>query len=427
MLTRRRFLAAVPGAVAAATLPVAAQRRRTITGVWAGAVTATGAIVKVLAIAPDVPVRLVIPGDVSPGMEQVVTTDADGVATFALSGLQARTRYRYAISAADERALEGSFRTFADGPFSFRVVFASCASTGSTSPVFSAMRRLQPDLFIHMGDLHYENIRRNDAQRFRAAYRRVLASPAQSALLRAVPIAYTWDDHDYGRNNSDRTAPSRPAAHQAYRACAPHYPLADGPEVPIAQAFNIGRVRVLMTDSRSERSPVYAPESQRTMLGVEQLAWLERELESSRDAPLVVLVNTVPWITKNNERTEEGWARYARERQHIADVIVRNRLTSKLVMLSGDAHMLALDDGTNSQYSMLPDAPAMGFVIAHAAPMDRYPRKKGGPYTHAEQTQNGQFGVMDVFDEGGPVRVRLQGMRGDVKVPGMNLELTAST
>jgi alkaline phosphatase D len=275
-----------------------------------------------------------------------------------------------------------------------------------------------------MGDLHYEDIGRNAVSRFREAYLAVHASAAQSALFRSVPLAYTWDDHDFGPNDSDRTSPSRGAALEAYRRFLPHYPLADGPDAPVHQVFTVGRVRFLMTDVRSARSPRNVPDGERTMLGERQVAWFEEQLEAARAAPLVVWVNTVPWITKRNESTREGWAPYARERRRLADHIVRMGLTGRLVMLSGDAHMLAMDDGSHSQYSTVPGAPARGFVVAHAAPMDRRPTKKGGPYTCPEVAQNGQYGVMDVQDDGARVRVRLQGMRGNLEVPGMRLEIT---
>ncbi len=159
------------------------------------------------------------------------------------------------------------------------------------------------------------------------------------------------------------------------------------------------------------------------MLGERQRGWLEGQLDEARQAALVVWVNTVPWITKRDESTREGWAPFARERRRIADAIVRLGLVERLVMLSGDAHMLAMDDGTHSQYSTLAGAPARGFVVAHAAPMDRRPTRKGGPYSHPEVTRNGQYGVMDVHDDGARVRVRLQGMQGRLEVPGLRLDL----
>ena len=348
MISRREFVGAVPVWLALARAEALAQGRRSLLGVWSGAVTPDSATLKVLA-EPGVPITLELAAEAAPSPPQTRETDADGVASFVLRALQPRTRYRYTVRAPGEPALDGTFRTFADGPFSFRIVFASCAATGSASPVFTAMRQLQPDLFIHMGDLHYRNISRNQMDLFRQAYARVLLSQTQSALFRAVPIAYTWDDHDYGPNNSDRTSPSRLAALSSYRRFVPHYPLVDGDQAPICQTFVIGRVRFVMTDARSARSPESLPETERTMLGGDQLAWLEQQLETARSAPLVVLVNTVPWITKRKESTGDGWARYARERRHIADLIVRFGLTERLVMLSGDAHMLALDDGTHSQ------------------------------------------------------------------------------
>ncbi len=425
MISRRQFVTTVPAWLALLSAEARAQGPRTIIGAWSGAVTPEGATLKVLAGAPGVPITLQLSAAAAPPIvPRTVATNADGVAAFVLKELQPKTRYQYSVRTSSEPALEGSFRTFADGPFSFRVLFASCAATGSDSQVFTAMRDLAPDLFVHMGDLHYENISRNQVDLFRQAYARVLLSQTQSALFRAVPIAYTWDDHDYGPNNSDRTSPSRSAALSAYRRFIPHYPLADAPDAAVYQSFAVGRARFLLTDARSARAPERLPEAQRTMLGEAQLGWFEQQLDAARSAPLIVWVNTIPWITKRRESTGDGWARYARERRHIADTIARFGLTERLVMLSGDAHMLALDDGTHSQYSTLADAPRRGFVVAHAAPMDRRPTKKGGPYSHPEVAKNGQFGVLDVTDDGSRMTVRIQGMRGSAKVPGMELEVT---
>ena len=419
---RRAFIGALPGLAALAARPAWSQGGPP--SVWSGAVTARGATIKVLADRAGVSVELELAADTSPLVRRAQPTDAHGVATFVLDGLRERTRYRYTVLTPGRPAREGRFRTFAEGPLSFRVVFASCAATGSTSPVFDAMREREADLFVHMGDLHYEDIGRNEVARFRQAYLAVHASAPQAALFRSVPVAYTWDDHDFGPNDSDRTSPSRGAALEAYRRFVPHYPLAEGPGGPIHQAFTVGRVVFLMTDCRAARSPRGVPDRERTMLGERQLRWLEAQLERARSAPLVVWVNPVPWITKRNEATREGWAPYARERRRIADHVVRTGLTGRLVMLSGDAHMLAMDDGTHSQYSTLTGTPARGFVVAHAAPMDRRPTRKGGPYSHPEVAENGQYGVMEVADDGTRVRVRLQGMRGRHEVPGMRLDLT---
>jgi phosphodiesterase/alkaline phosphatase D-like protein len=424
MITRRRFVAAASAWMARPRLATGASSS-VVQGVWCGAVDAHGATLKVLAASAGLAVTLRLSGPDAGAAEHTVVADGDGVASFVLTGLAPRTRYRYAVLAGGEPSLDGEFGTFADGPGSFRVVFASCANTGSTSDVFTAMQEQRPDLFVHMGDLHYEDIARNDVATYRDAYVRVLGSPTQAALFRAVPLAYTWDDHDFGENNSDRTSPSRIAALRAYRRFTPHYPVDEHPDAPIQQAFTVGRVRFLMTDVRSSRSPHRPWTSSRTMLGAAQLAWFERELEAAQSAPLVVWVNTVPWITRRFELFRQGWANYADERRSIANTITRLGLNGRLVMLSGDAHMLAFDDGTHSQYSTLPSAPSKGFVVAHAAPMDRTNSRKGGPYTHGPVMANGQYGILDVSDDGARVSVRIQGMQGRVPVPSMRLAFQA--
>jgi phosphodiesterase/alkaline phosphatase D-like protein len=429
ILNRRTFVALL--ATVLSRVRALAQPRVAAPWVWMGGCMAEGITVKA-GSSPGMTLRLVVSerdsSGSAPAADLTAATDPSGVATFALTGLRPATRYSFTVSAPGGTPETGTFKTFANGPMSFRIVFASCASTGSTSPVFEAVRELQPDLYLHTGDLHYADITRNDPAAFAAAYRRVLTASTQSVLHRFVPIGYVWDDHDYGSNNADRTWASRPAALAAYRVFVPHYPLAADPDGTIHQVFTIGRVRVLLTDTRSARSPRSGPAADRTMLGREQLEWLLAQLEAAADIPLVIWVNTVPWITKRDEGSKDGWAPYSAERRRIADKIVALDLTSRLLMLSGDAHMLAIDDGRNSQYAGGAAAGTRGFIVAHAAPLDRPTSRKGGPYSHGEIRQNGQFGVVDVVDDGGEVlKVTVQGHRGRVPVPNMRIAFECRT
>ena len=334
--------------------------------------------------------------------------DASGIASFELDGLSPATRYEYRVEAGGSAAVTGSFRTFGEGPWSFRLAFSACAETGSASPVFDAIREARPDLFIHTGDIHYEDITRNEPDRFRAAFDAVMGSPTQSRLYRSVPIAYTWDDHDFGGNGSDASSAAGPAALAVYRQVVPHYPLERSGSTGISQAFSLGRVRVLMTDSRSQRGPSRGASPGRTMLGDAQLRWLKSQLSAVADAPLVIWVNTVPWIASPGSGSD-NWGSYSREREEIANHIDGLGLTRRLLMLSGDAHMVAIDDGTHSNYATGPGRGRPGFVVMHAAPLDRRTSEKGGPYSHGISRQRGQFGLVDVADDGRQLTVELTG------------------
>jgi phosphodiesterase/alkaline phosphatase D-like protein len=423
-----RRCGAVCAAVFAAVLAIgahpAAQPAPGVRWVWSGGVTARSAVVKARVSRGGMPVRLVVirGGDpaATPEVHDSRAVDS-GVASFELARLDSSTRYQYRVVVDGAPPLDGTFRTFGVGPSSFRVAFSACAETGSTSSIFDAIRAAQPDLFIHTGDIHYEDITGNDPERFRRAFDSVRASPSQSRLYRSVPIAYTWDDHDFGGNNSDASSAAGPAALAVYRQFVPHYPLDAGASTAIHQAFSIGRVRVIMTDSRSQRTSSWTAPEARTMLGAAQLQWLKDELSAAATAPLVIWVNTVPWIAKPGPGSD-NWGSYALERRVIANHIGTLGLTRRLIMLSGDAHMAALDDGTHSNYATGAKRGEPGFVVMHAAPLDRWTSMKGGPYSHGVSRQRGQFGVLDVADDGRNLKVELSGRdRAGAPIKGMRL------
>jgi len=423
----RRIVTVLLTMLAAAAAGPVAQSPDGARWAWSGAVTSRSAVVKVRVDAGGVPVEASVAradarGPIGPMIEAV--SDANGVAAFEFAGLEPAAAYRYRVRRPGGIPLEGEFRTFGEGPWSFRLAFSACADTGSTSEVFDAIRTTRPDLFIHTGDIHYEDITRDEPARFRRAFDDVMRSPTQSRLYRAVPIAYTWDDHDFGGNGSDGTSRAKPAALAVYRQAVPHYPLQDDGRGGIHQAFSVGRVRVIMTDSRSQRTPGRGAPSERSMLGQAQLAWLRDELSRAADAPLIVWVNTVPWIARPGSGSD-NWGAYGREREEIANHIARFGLAGKLLMLSGDAHMVAIDDGTHSNYATLGGRGARGFVVMHAAPLDRKTSVKGGPYSHGVSERRGQFGLVDVIDDGARLTVELGGRdRAGSPIPGMRLALS---
>lgn len=334
-------------------------------------------------------------------------------ATF--TGLRPDTTYHYAVESAEGLDLvrAGSVRTFPLGAADFSVAFGSCARTGSDGAVFDAIRSERALAYISTGDLHYANVARNDERAFRAALDSSLGSPSQSALYRSTTVGYVWDDHDYAANDANEDAVTRPAAQAVYRQYVPHFALPGGERSgPIHQAFSIGRVRFLMTDNRSTRSPQTAvDDAAKHMLGPDQEQWLVRELTAARGrGEVVVWVNPSPWIGAPVAQADT-WAGYATQRSRIADAIADTGMADRLVMVSGDAHMLAVDDGTHTDYS---SRGAGGFPLIQAAPLDRPPGVKGGPYTDGPFLGVGQYGVLTVRDDGGDsVTVRLRGRTWD--------------
>jgi hypothetical protein len=382
----------------------------TLQWVWTGGVSAHEATVVAKVDGGGARARLVIserPDLRAPLDTSRVVADEHGVLRMPVEGLQPATEYHYAVEVegAVDTVRTGRFRTFTEGPQPVTVAVGACARVGSNGAVFDTIRGLDPDLFLIDGDWNYANLTEGDPDAFREIIDYTMGRPAQAALFRSTPIAYVWDDHDYGGDNADMTSPTRWAAMSVYREYAPHYPLS-GDDAPIYQAFTIGRVRFLVTDTRSARSPADTPDdASKTMLGAEQKAWLEHELlVADEQFALTVWVNPDPWVGAASAGSD-GWAGYTTERREIADFIAANGI-DRLVMLSGDAHMVAIDDGTNTDYATNGGA---AFPLLHGGALDRPGRIKGGPYSVGAIGGGGQFGVLEVDDDGSTIDVRLTG------------------
>lgn len=437
-------------------------------GPWSGAITPHSAVVKAklrhhgeeawLLVDPDPAFRN--PARIGPVLSD--SNHADVVA-FGLDHLRPETVYHYMLEVRGirEATKAGKFTTFPRGPAWFRFAFASCGRTGSTNASYEMIRRNDPLFFLCTGDFHYEDIRTNRVEKFWHAYDKVLASPVQARLYREVPLVYVWDDHDYCGNNSDDRAAARPEARAAYGDYIAHYPFAfEGSEAPIAQAFEVGRAKFLVTDLRSQREPSNAREGpSKTMLGTAQKEWLKAQLLAANGRfPLIFWVSSVPWsgsahtnhywavgtnqfgrihhadldyAQRHGHRHHapagvDSWAAYTTERREIADFIRSNHIRG-LVLLHGDMHALAADNGSNTDFSTA--GGGHGFPLFAAAPLDREWSLKGGPYSegvYKPSKGEGCFGLVDVRDLGDRILVHFSGRNHedrevlslDVAVPG---------
>ena len=390
-----------------------------VSSVWSGNVTPTSASVVVRLAAAGQKVRLLVsvnssltPATFSASATTAVT--AGNTVTLTVSGLLPDGDYFYGIEVAGvvrtEPNSRGRFRTFPLGRGSFKIAFSSCSDFRKADQgAFDAIVAERPLMFIHMGDLHYIDTDSARIEDYRVNYDAVLNHPNQSALYRSMAIAYMWDDHDFCGNDSNSAAIGRDAARFVYRERTPHYPIAPAGGA-MAQAFTIGRVRVILTDLRSAAAGSNLRESAtKSRLGAAQKAWFKQELINARDAgfPLTLWVSTMPWIAPA-VLGEDSWGGYATERTEIANFIRDNRITN-VAILSGDMHGLAFDDGVHSDYATGGGAP---LTVLHAAALTHTGAEKGGPYTGGPIMGGQQYGILEVFDTGGPsVACRFTGKR----------------
>ncbi|KAI9139920.1 PhoD-like phosphatase-domain-containing protein [Paraphysoderma sedebokerense] len=327
-----------------------------------------------------------------------------------VTGLKPDTNFMYSVVPGGQRVRNavplGFIRTFPVplAPTNFTFAVGSCAKWPDQAYAFEHMLK-QSDVrfFVHSGDFFYGDIAQNNRQLFVDQYLSVLGAGVQRRLFKQMPLFYIYDDHDFGPNNADGTSPSRDASLWAFSSLYPHYPLRTVKNDIVGfQAFTVGSVRMIMTDLRSQSKYDFWDPKKSTNLGSEQLQWLLEEFEDFKKYKMMVWVSSKPWNGENSTMADQ-WRGFYHERALIANKIAELKMDN-LIMIAGDAHMLAIDDGTNTDYSTGNDgnSTGAGFPILQSAPLANYGSVKGGLYSEGchgyKLSPNYQYSTVKITD-----------------------------
>ena len=256
-------------------------------------------------------------------------------------GLSPGTRYWYRVLLEGEqsryRRVPFAAHTAPGGRRPMRLAFGSCARVqiDAEQRIFDAVRLAEPDLFVWMGDNIYGDSDRPEL--LAEEYRRQRNVTALEPLLATVPQIATWDDHDFGANNADRTYPARSESLRVFRNywANPAGGLEHSPGVFFR--YEYAGVDLFVLDGRYHRDPNASPDGPgKTMLGAAQLAWLESGLRASR-APFKLLVSGSGWSMADGPQGDT-WAAFRYERDRLFDFI-RDQRIEGVVLLSGDSHI----------------------------------------------------------------------------------------
>jgi alkaline phosphatase D len=95
-----------------------------------------------------------------------------------------------------------------------RFTLGSCNKQNKDQPLWDEMIRHEPQFFMWMGDNIYGDT--EDMDILRQKYQTQLNQPGYKALLSTTPVIGTWDDHDYGANNSGSNYPMREESQEEF-------------------------------------------------------------------------------------------------------------------------------------------------------------------------------------------------------------------
>jgi len=344
-----------------------------------------------------------------------LNTNQNGVAKHILTGLNPNTQYYAKVLIDDVEVDDIRFKTFptVGTPTSFKFAAGSCNYTGSNTETWDEIRNEEPLFWSHLGDWHYEDITINDIQLFRNAFAESAKQPRFKALNNNVPLAYMWDDHDYGDNNSDKNSPSKEASTAFYLENIPHYDFLNNPSSnaltdSIGQSWIVGRVLFVMTDLRSQRDNFLIDDYEPTkkMMGDVQKNWFKNTLLSAKNndnISLICWLSTSGWTGENLDgyswdygSSGEHWTAFKSERTELWNFINDNQI-SNLFIVNGDTHQIAIDDGRNAIFdTMYPTTLDWKTLPENMLT----PVIEASPFHRDVDRGSGQFQINDIGDSG---------------------------
>ncbi len=254
------------------------------------------------------------------------------------SRLKPDTKYHYSIHQGSKVLVEGGecqFKTApaAGSPTHVRLAFGSCADM-KPLPLWSQIESDDVQGLVLLGDTPYVDSTRLDVARQK--HRTFLGVPELAKLIRHTPTWGTWDDHDFGGNDTDGRLKGKENTRRAFVEYRANREYGDGDQ-GIYTKFQCGPVEVFLLDTRwfSQAEPSPVDPSKPTLLGQSQWKWLKESLRSSK-AEFKIIACGMIWDDKENKESDD-WGTYTYERDALFEFIGKEGITG-VVLIGGDIH-----------------------------------------------------------------------------------------
>ena len=236
-------------------------------------------------------------------------------------------------------------------PPDFKFVIGSCSYVnepkfdrpgepyGSNFEIFNSINKKNPDFMLWLGDNTY--LRESDWNSrtgFIKRYSHTRALRELQPLLASTHHYATWDDHDYGPNNSDGSFWLKETASEIFKLfwTNPNYDVTG--KGGITGLFQWSDVDFFLMDNRYHRTSNNNFTVDRQILGKDQIDWLINALTFSQA--------TFKFIAMGGQVISSGavyenYATYPEERKYLLDKI-REAKIEGVIFLDGDRHHTVL-------------------------------------------------------------------------------------
>ena len=231
----------------------------------------------------------------------------------------------------------------------FTVAFGSCDDQKIKNKLWPAIDQNHPSVWIWGGDNVYSDT--EDMQFLKNNYEIQKQDADYLKFIKDKIVLGTWDDHDFGANDSGEEYPYKRKSQQLlldFLGTSQKAPerKRDGIYTAKTIVLDGNKVKIIILDSRFFRTALtkstdskkrFQPNrhSEGTMLGQTQWKWLKEELRNS-DAQFNVIVSSIQFLS--DKHGFEAWGNFPHEIERLEQLIVSTKAKGTFI-ISGDRHI----------------------------------------------------------------------------------------
>ena len=254
-----------------------------------------------------------------------------------------------------------------------KIYFGSCAKQYKPMPIFDAINRDSPDVFIMLGDNIYGDT--ENMAELKATYEMLGRHQGFKQLKQQSEIIAIWDDHDFGENDAGKEYYQKEQSRKIMLdffdepKTSARYSRDDGIYTSYVYGDDDQKVQVILPDLRWNRDQLHSvsklnyatkripnnmgpykvsPEPNASMLGEQQWQWLEKEL--LKPAKLKIIGSSLQLLPEFTGW--ESWANFPNDRNRLISFIQKHKIGGVLI-ISGDTHWGEISKvKTNNSYPL---------------------------------------------------------------------------
>jgi alkaline phosphatase D len=210
--------------------------------------------------------------------------------------------------------------------------------------IFNTMAHTQADFLLWLGDNWYyepHEYSSKEGLEGKLIYTRT-AKLMQPILRLKIPQYATWDDHDYGPDQSTKCYPHKEESRRLFMQAWPDNPSFGEDNEGIYTSFRKEDVQFILLDDRwwRERDDRweyrwFIINKQKKMFGDKQMAWLKRKLLEDSTASFHIIANGSQML--NPWAKLDCFAHFPVEYRELKDFIKDHKIPG-VIFISGDTH-----------------------------------------------------------------------------------------